>query len=696
MHSSLESGLQSYSCFKCRQRKVKCDRNSPCSNCIKAGQHCSFVPPVRGKRKRTKPPRENLHAKLARYEALLKSYGASVDPAPTSDGSDDDTPSHPEHDAEFDASPQERRSKGTDINHTNISKHTKGKLVMNDGSSRYYESPLWSNLGNAFQHSEVEGTSDQLMNESDAEDDEALFGTDGGLPAGSIAFLHVLPHFLPRLKDIYIDRVDATVKILHLPAFWTALSQGLQQPEKITKSLEALIFSFYLSVISTLDETESRDLFKSSKSDAFCQYRSATRRALMNARLFSTSSLMTLQAFAMFMICVRNHYPCETLYILSGIAVRLARKMGLHRDGVGLGLSPFETEMRRRLWWHIVLVDFRVADVLGIQPSLDLFSADSKNPLNVNDEDLDPNMTEPPEECKGITSITLCLIRCEIVDLLKMFSNSYSAAMRWETLSNPDIPVAKKDDIISQIEDRLERKYIRYCDPSITLHTCVSIVIRSSICKMNLYAHNPRRFANSPTIPSDKERNIVFTNATKLLSYAIMMHGGVPGLEKCRWKIGNTYIWNVMLYVLIEVRHRRTGPEVEQAWELMGQVFKRFPQVSEKPPGAISATFSKWMLEVWADYVAAMADEGVEPSTPDYIQDLSNYHGNIHDSADRTAPNTQGVAGNKKIQRGLSTGDTEYIEPTQFYDFSDLMGFEIDPDEWLQWEQLLADQGAFT
>lgn len=71
--------LQRFSCLICRQRKVKCDRRDPCSNCVRAGQECSFVAPVRGKRKRTKPVQEGLHAKLRRYEGILKAQGATLD-----------------------------------------------------------------------------------------------------------------------------------------------------------------------------------------------------------------------------------------------------------------------------------------------------------------------------------------------------------------------------------------------------------------------------------------------------------------------------------------------------------------------------------------------------------------------------------------------------------------------------------------
>lgn len=80
--------LKDHSCLICRQRKVKCNRRSPCSNCVKGAQQCAFVAPTRGKRKRTKPPREGLHAKVRRYEELLKSYGVKIEPC-DSDGDSD-------------------------------------------------------------------------------------------------------------------------------------------------------------------------------------------------------------------------------------------------------------------------------------------------------------------------------------------------------------------------------------------------------------------------------------------------------------------------------------------------------------------------------------------------------------------------------------------------------------------------------
>lgn len=386
---------------------------------------------------------------------------------------------------------------------------------------------------------------------------------------------------------------------------------------------------------------------------------------------------------------------------MSGIAIRLARKMGLHRDGATLGLSPFDAEMRRRIWWHLVHVDFRITDVLGTRPSLDLSFGDAKSPLNTTDEDLDPDMAELPEERKGITPITLCLIRCEITDALKSISSSSPGAMRWEALmDDPEFPTTTKDYIINKIEDQLERKYMRYCDPSNTLHTYVSIIIRSSLCKMRLFAHNPRSFASMPGQIPDKERDIVFSNATKLLGYANMMRGGTPGLGKYMWQIGTSYLWNTMLYVLIEVRHRRTGPEVDRSWQLIGQVFAHYPQVSEKAASAVYTALGKWTLEVWDDYVMAATDGGLEqPITPEYINRLRLNHQPAEDVevSNHTLGGTKTSLETWTAQHSTLTendADVDLLPPS--YDFPNLLSFEMDSNEWLQWEQLLADQGNVT
>ncbi|OCK77075.1 C6 transcription factor [Lepidopterella palustris CBS 459.81] len=690
-----DTGLKPYSCLTCRQRKVKCDRHTPCSNCVTARKQCSFIPPVRGKRKRTKFPKEGLHAKLRRYEDLLKSYGANIEPSEHGDDSDLEAGSQGDVEVAEDAR-SESKGEGASI----APEEVKSRFVTKDGSSRYFDSAPWSNLGGEPHHPEEDGIAESTDGSNIYESDLFVGSPEPtGLAPNAqsqiedFACFHPPVQILSKLWDIYVDRADPMMKLLHLPTFWSSLMNALHHPQHISRSLMAVIFAFYLTTISSLEEDECQSLLGGPKSITFMRYKLAARQALTNAGFLHTSSPMTLRAYAMFLMAVRSSHRTDTLFVLSGVAVRLARKMGLHRDGTSLGLSPFETEMRRRLWWHIAHVDFRISDVLGIKPSLDLFAGDTKMPLNVADEDLSPDMADPPPEHNGITSNVICLIKYEIMEFIRKLSSPFPNDVRLEILTSSDITLAKKDSMISQIEDLLERKYLRYCDPSNSLHHFASIMARSSICKMKLFAHNPRRFANYGIKIPQSERDLIFANATKLLEYVNLVQGN-PIFDKYKWQLGTSYLWNTILYVLIEARHRKTGPEVDRLWQLIGAVLSKYPQMFEEATGAVYTTLGKWTLDVWNDYLAAMKVEGLpEPPTPEYINAIRRCRRpSVGFSSKPKIPVESGPVpanstGYSKFQSPGQDGDPlPVFDAFASYDFSDLLFLEMDPNEWVRWE----------
>ncbi|KAL6408998.1 uncharacterized protein AUP68_07949 [Ilyonectria robusta] len=57
-------------CVLCQQRKKKCDRSSPCSNCIKLKAVC--IPSTPAPPRKRRRPNQELLERLARCEALLR------------------------------------------------------------------------------------------------------------------------------------------------------------------------------------------------------------------------------------------------------------------------------------------------------------------------------------------------------------------------------------------------------------------------------------------------------------------------------------------------------------------------------------------------------------------------------------------------------------------------------------------------
>lgn len=63
----------------CQQRKVRCDKNKPCSNCVKAGVDCRVVPPAPPRRRKKRLQERDLIDRLKKYEDLLRDNNVKFD-----------------------------------------------------------------------------------------------------------------------------------------------------------------------------------------------------------------------------------------------------------------------------------------------------------------------------------------------------------------------------------------------------------------------------------------------------------------------------------------------------------------------------------------------------------------------------------------------------------------------------------------
>lgn len=50
--------IKAFSCLRCFERKVKCDKNHPCANCVKSNVDCVFRIPSAPRRKKKRATEE--------------------------------------------------------------------------------------------------------------------------------------------------------------------------------------------------------------------------------------------------------------------------------------------------------------------------------------------------------------------------------------------------------------------------------------------------------------------------------------------------------------------------------------------------------------------------------------------------------------------------------------------------------------
>ncbi len=144
-HNASAPRLNPRSCVTCRRRKVRCNKENPCANCVRAGIECVFPAPGRAPRKSKKAPDAELLARLRRLEGVVHSLGAQVDDnglvSPSITGSAD-IRARTFGETHSGDSPTSDRS---DSKRQSIDR-TLGRLVISDDRSRYVSNTFWTSM----------------------------------------------------------------------------------------------------------------------------------------------------------------------------------------------------------------------------------------------------------------------------------------------------------------------------------------------------------------------------------------------------------------------------------------------------------------------------------------------------------------------------------------------------------------------
>jgi hypothetical protein len=361
----------------------------------------------------------------------------------------------------------------------------------------------------------------------------------------------------------------------------------------------------YSAALMSVTPEDVVKTFGETKDKLLARCRRGTHQALINAGILRTSDIIVLQAFILFLLSVRLVYNPHSLWSLSGIAIRIAQRIGLHRDGSHLGLSVFETEMRRRLWWQVIMVDSTIGHMSGSISSL-LPVTDTNPPLNVNDSDLYPEMKESPVEHPGATEMIFILMRCEVGKWLHRRATSTMVTFdgHWSSISSAAASLQQKDRVIDELEYALEEKFIKKCDPSIPLHHVTMLVARSVSRLMRLMAHHPRHYQERGERMMQSEKDRLVAICLDVAESGLILQT-TDTTKRYLWHVDYHFPWDALIYMLSELRYRTNGPETARAWQLFNAVCTRkYQELRRKARSPLHLAIANLALKAWAAHVA--------------------------------------------------------------------------------------------
>jgi len=186
------------------------------------------------------------------------------------------------------------------------------------------------------------------------------------------------------------ENVDPLVKVLHIPTFEPVFYNAVAHPEKVSKTLEPLLFAVYYGAVTSTTPKECRECWGEDRTTMLNRYRFGLEQALARANFLYCDEVVILQAFIIFLILLRRNDDARKIWTLTGLVVRIAQTLGIHRDGTHFKLPPFEIESRRRLWWQLCILDARSSE----------------------DHGCDPTIAEAQYDTKMVSLLCLCLSSC--------------------------------------------------------------------------------------------------------------------------------------------------------------------------------------------------------------------------------------------------------------------------------------------
>lgn len=316
-------------------------------------------------------------------------------------------------------------------------------------------------------------------------------------------------------------------------------------------------------------------------------------------------------------------------WILTGVIGRIGQRIGIHRDGERDGLPPFECEMRRRVWWQILLMEGVAEKLAGT--SSNLLAGDAKMPLNINDCDLYPGMKEYPPEHHGATEMMFFLIRCHVGQFLRRTRPQPGFDGFWNKLSKSTVDLATKMKAIDELEEDFNRKFVQYCDESVTWHLMCSYLCQAIIKMMRFIALGSDEQVCPPKM-TPEEKDLAFRNSLDIVKFQNVVYH-MKHMRGYRWHVNLHYQWKSMIYLLTELCSRPPSADVELGWNEVRVLYENHPFFSkELCKRALPLAIGNLTLKAWD---ASIQNGRIPPGgEPLFIRNLRAQHSKRDHSED--------------------------------------------------------------
>ncbi|EWZ33069.1 hypothetical protein FOZG_14564 [Fusarium oxysporum Fo47] len=600
-----------WNCLNCRRRKVRCDRKNPCSHCSRSGKPCVF--PQSGRLPR-RPPASTVGApghsggrsrdlldRIRRLEGIVNTFNTNLEHG---------RPLHlhgvPESASENGARASTARA-GLPTERPHSTEEPEGGhrhagfLVSGQDGKLYIGGDFWSTLcrevsliREAFEAEEkvqeqtsslplsgLPSNSAPSLKSSPSDYSTWIFQKPPTFEGTVIDAMFPMPSQMFFIWQAYVENIDPFLKIIHVPSITEALMTKGCRLAIMEPAMRALLSCISFAAIASLTEEEVVRLnYGVDKKTLSLRFRAGAEAALARADFMNTATLMTIQAFTIFLSVLQCEESPRFIWSLTGILIRLAVSLGLHKDGSQFkGISPFEIEIRRRVWWHICFLDARTGDSHFHDAQIPETLFDTRYPSNVDDTDIDPHMGEPVLPREGPTDMSICLVRCRIWRMVRAMRTASQHANADNTVDGRSL-LEHSLDAVREFRESLVSPHQSGWPRNSEQDSFLRIMTDVVASRVELMAYYQERLSGTfdPAAQED-----LFNVAIKVVDLAYKL-GRSPSMSKWAWITQGFLQWQPLIIILGYICAVPWGACSEKAWSTVGRCINTMPEGIKHEP----------------------------------------------------------------------------------------------------------------
>jgi hypothetical protein len=414
------------SCAPCRHRKLKCNRGHPCDNCSKRGDigACSYASPSsrkKGGSNGANATPDDMQNRIDRLEGLVLSLmtNGGSQPGATAAAqavinSSRNNSLGPGPDLKLDANgadmiPEEGEERGEDESEVGDLSQGIGIMKMNDGKAVFASDAHWyailGEISEVKKHYEnhkedynqhmakvkassslTSGSSFLLQGSSAKDRDEVM----AAYPSKADA---------DRLIARYFNAYDPSVHIIHGPSFQKQYDKHWLSPGETSVVWLGMCFAMMTLALQSYNRAgDEPPEYRGRSLELSHEYRKLTAQCLLLSDI-TQGHPQTLETLVLHVQAEygRSRDAEPAVLLMTGICVRLAMRMGYHRDpGPHHNISPFQGEMRRRVWTFVRQCDLLISFQFGLPAMIRCDHIDTEIPRNLYDDELFEEMKSLP------------------------------------------------------------------------------------------------------------------------------------------------------------------------------------------------------------------------------------------------------------------------------------------------------------